>query len=116
MTRRNALWTAALAVLLTIPAGGEAGIEQIARCQRKIAAEGAKFALRTIRSTLRCTNAVTECQVQCEQGVFGPPCDPTPQPGCCDPDDPESNVTFGACMDDAQTTCDQIWRPARPNG
>src|SRR5207237_2083981 len=77
------------------------------RRPRRIASEGALFATRVIRATLKCTQGIADCQIQCEQGVFGPPCDPVPQPGCCDPDDPSSNATFGACMDEAQAVCDE---------
>ena len=77
------------------------------RRPRRIASEGALFATRVIRATLKCTQGIADCQIQCEEGVFGPPCDPVPQPGCCDPDDPSSNATFGACMDEAQAVCDE---------
>lgn len=92
-----------LAVLL--PGGAAADIEEVARCQKRFAREGAKFAKRVISSTLKCTTEVTDCQIQCEQGVFGPPCDTNPPP-CCDPDDTGSNAAFAACMAEAQATCD----------
>src|SRR5262249_51546307 len=57
-------------------------------------------------STLKCTNEVAECQVQCDFGVFGPSCDSSPPP-CCDSDDPGSNQAFGECMDHANTICSQ---------
>jgi hypothetical protein len=79
-------------------------VNKIAKCQRKIAQAGAQFAQRVIRSTLKCTNEVAECQVQCDFGVFGPSCDNSPPP-CCDSDDPSSNQAFGACMDHANTIC-----------
>ena len=79
-------------------------VEQIGRCQKGIASAGAKFALKTIRATLRCTNAVTECQVQCDYGVFGPSCN-TSAPPCCDSDDTSSNSAFGLCMLEANSVC-----------
>ena len=79
-------------------------VEQIGRCQKGIASAGAKFALKTIRATLKCTNAVTECQVQCDYGVFGPSCN-TSSPPCCDSDDTASNSAFGVCMLEANTVC-----------
>ena len=81
-----------------------ADIDDIARCQRRFAKEGAKFAQRVIRQTLECSLAVSECQVQCDAGVFGPPCDENPAP-CCDSDDRSSNVTFDACMSGADFDC-----------
>lgn len=81
-----------------------ADIDDIARCQRRFAKEGAKFAQRVIRATLDCSLAVAECQIQCDAGVFGPPCDTNPPP-CCDPDDRTSNVTFDACMLGADADC-----------
>jgi hypothetical protein len=54
------------------------------------------------KATLDCTLATANCRIQCERGVFGPPCDPTPTPGCCDPNDPSSNPAFGGCMANAQ--------------
>ena len=79
-------------------------VAQIAKCQRKIATEGAKFAMRTIQATLKCTDEVSECQIQCEKGTYGPPCSSNPPP-CCDPDDVDSNATFKQCMDLAQIFC-----------
>jgi hypothetical protein len=79
-------------------------VDQVARCQKAIAAGGAKFAQKTIRATLKCTSAVIECQVQCDYGVFGPSCTTDPPP-CCDSDDPGSNVAFGECMADADDEC-----------
>jgi hypothetical protein len=96
----------ALGVFLapTIHAQSVADIDDIARCQRRFAKEGAKFAQRVIRQTLECSLAVSECQVQCDAGVFGPPCDTNPAP-CCDPDDRSSNATFDACMAGADYDC-----------
>jgi len=79
-------------------------VQTVARCQKQFAGAGAKFAEKVIRATLKCTNAVIECQVQCDYGVFGPSCDTSPPP-CCDSDDPGSNVAFGECMDEADQEC-----------
>jgi hypothetical protein len=96
-----------LAVLAALaPAPAAADIQAVAKCQKAFAREGSKFAQRVIKSTLVCTQEISECIIQCEEGVFGPPCDPTPQPGCCDPDDPGSNATFNSCMISAQAVCD----------
>jgi hypothetical protein len=107
MVRRDAIARTLVALLVLLPVSARAGIDEIAKCQKRMAAQGARYAQRVINSNLRCTNAVTECQVECEQGVFGPPCDPTPQPGCCDPDDPPGNVSYNACLQAAQQLCDQ---------
>jgi hypothetical protein len=95
----------ALAVA-SLPATAFADIVEVAKCQKTFAREGAKFAQRVIKGTLRCTNEIAECQIQCEEGVYGPPCDPNPAPGCCDPDDPSSNGAFQTCMTIAQAVCD----------
>ncbi len=84
----------------------EADIADLVRCQKKFARKGAQFANRTIKATLKCTTAVTECQIQCEQGVYGPPCDTNPPP-CCDPEDPQSNPAFETCMAEADEECDK---------
>lgn len=108
MLDRTNLVGATLATILLL--GSTAGavtlpeINAIARCQRTIAFAGAQFAQRTIRATLKCTNSVTECQVQCEYGVFGPSCSSSGPP-CCDPDDPASSASFGECMADADEDC-----------
>jgi hypothetical protein len=75
-----------------------AGIAEVADCQRMMARAGAQFAERVIKSTLKCTNEIVACQVQCENNVFGQP---------CDPDDPGSNQAFGACMSQAEAECDE---------
>ena len=62
------------------PRPAAADLEQLARCQRGIAREGAKYAQRVIKATLDCTVATANCQIQCEAGVFGPPCDSNPAP------------------------------------
>jgi hypothetical protein len=92
-------------LLLVVPVAAPAGIEELAKCQKTMAREGAKYATRVIRSTLKCTDAVVECQLECENGEFGPPCESNPPP-CCDPDDTGSNAAFAACMSGAQTICD----------
>lgn len=111
---RSATWRAALAVgtslLFHVPAGAD--ITSVARCQKKLATAGAQFAVKVIKSTLKCTNEIVECQVQCEQGVFGPVCTSNPPPdppGCCDPDDvePFENSAFAECMANADTVCAQ---------
>src|SRR5262249_40579728 len=79
-------------------------VATIGKCQRKIASEGAKFAMRTIQATLKCTDEVSRCQIQCDAGTYGPPCSSNPPP-CCDPDDVNSNATFKQCMDIAQIFC-----------
>jgi hypothetical protein len=99
------LRTAALLLVVLAPAAGRADITDVARCQRAFAREGARFATRVINSTLKCTIAVADCQVQCEEGVFGPPCDSNPPP-CCDSDDPNSNAGFAECLEDAGRVCD----------
>jgi len=99
-------WLAVL-IALAIPAVVTADLTHQVRCQRRIAGAGASFAMRVIRATLKCTQGVADCQIQCEEGAFGPPCDPVPQPGCCDPDDPSSNAAFASCMDAAQQVCDE---------
>jgi hypothetical protein len=100
------LTSTVLALLLLLPATAGADIDDLVRCQRRIAREGAKFAQRVIRSTLKCTTEIAECQIQCEEGVFGPPCDTNPPP-CCDPEDPQSSTPFQACMNAAQQVCDE---------
>jgi len=106
MTTRFAYLAVLLFALPAMPARAQAvaDIDDIARCQRRFAKEGAKFAQKVIRATLDCSLAVSECQVQCDAGVFGPPCDSNPPP-CCDSDDRSSNVTFDACMGDADAKC-----------
>ena len=92
----------ALVIALAAPAAAD--ITSVARCQKKIATAGADYAKRVIVTTLKCTEKVANCQVQCEQGVFGPSCEENPPP-CCDPDDRNSNATFDACMSDADQYC-----------
>jgi hypothetical protein len=104
MLRSAAIATIVFVSLVLASPAAASDISQIAGCQKRIAGAGATFAKRVITATLKCTNAVAECQIQCEQGVFGPPCDPAPPP-CCDPDDRTSNASFGACMDEADALC-----------
>ena len=99
----RAVVAGALLLASTVPA--QADITSVARCQKKIATAGADFAKRVIVTTLKCTEEVSECQVQCEEGVFGPSCENNPPP-CCDPDDRGSNAAFDACMTDADGYCD----------
>jgi hypothetical protein len=94
------LATGAPAAAVTVPE-----VQLVAHCQKQFASAGAKFAEKVIRATLKCTDAVVECQVQCDAGVFGPSCDTSPPP-CCDSDDPSSNQAFGDCMADANAECD----------
>jgi len=93
------------ALLLAFAVPASADITSVARCQKKIATAGADFAKRVIVTTLKCTEEVSECQVQCEEGVFGPSCENNPPP-CCDPDDRGSNAAFDACMTDADAYCE----------
>ena len=94
----------ALGLALSLPAPAPAGIAESAKCQKSIAKEGSRFAMRVLRSTLRCTNGIAECQIQCDLGAFGPPCETSPPP-CCDPDDTGSNATFAECMAEANDDC-----------
>jgi hypothetical protein len=92
-------------VIALAPAVSRADINALAKCQKVIAREGAKFAERVIRSTLRCSEGLIDCQAECDAGFFGPPCDQFPPP-CCDSDDPNSNAGFAQCMAEAKTVCD----------
>lgn len=91
-------------LLLAVVAPAGADVTSVARCQKKIATAGADFAKRVIVETLKCTEEVAECQVQCDEGVFGTPCDDGPPP-CCDSDDRGSNAAFDACMTAADAYC-----------
>lgn len=92
------------ALLLAFTTPAAADITSVARCQKKIATAGADYAKRVIVETLKCTEEVSECQVQCDQGVFGTSCDDGPPP-CCDSDDRGSNAAFDACMTAADAYC-----------
>jgi hypothetical protein len=89
---------AALALGAVLPLDTRADLTDIVRCQRRIAGAGAAFARTTINSAVNCAAATAECQIQCEQGAFGFP---------CDPDDVGSNAGFAACMAEAEDYCDQ---------
>jgi hypothetical protein len=92
------------ALFFALTSSAAADITSVARCQKKIATAGADYAKRVIVTTLKCTEEIAECQVQCDQGVFGPSCDTSPPP-CCDSDDRGSNATFAACMTKADEYC-----------
>ena len=105
-TRTLATLAAAFAVAGPARADGELdAIRDLARCQKAIGREGARYATRVLKSNLNCTEEIVDCQVQCELGVFGASCETSPPP-CCDSDDPGSNVLFGECMADAEAKCD----------
>jgi hypothetical protein len=89
MARYLRIGPVVLALALLWPAPAPAGLAEEAKCQKSIAKEGARFALRVLRSTLRCTEGISECQIQCELGVYGPSCETSPPP-CCDPADTSS--------------------------
>jgi len=88
----------ALTLVVVLPVAAAADLTEVLRCQRRIAGAGAAFARTTINSTVNCAAATAECQIQCEQGVFGFP---------CDPDDVGSNAGFAACMAEAEDYCTQ---------
>src|SRR5436853_2677389 len=92
------------ALLCAFASPASADITSVARCQKKIATAGADYAKRVIVTTLKCTEAIAKCQVQCDSGVFGPSCDDNPPP-CCDSDDRSSNTTFNDCMADTDDYC-----------
>lgn len=108
MSTRACVWTASV-LLLSLPfpgtASANADLRSLLACQKAIARAGARFAYTVVTRTLKCTNATVECQVNCENGVYGPVCGPNPPP-CCDPDDPGSNPSFQECMDEAEELCD----------
>jgi hypothetical protein len=88
----------ALAPVAVFPLDARADLTDVLRCQRRIAGAGAAFARTTISAAVNCAAATAECQIQCEQGVFGLP---------CDPDDTGSNAGFAACMAEAEDYCNQ---------
>ena len=98
----RAVVAGAMSIALAVPAAAD--ITSVARCQKKIATAGADYAKRVIVETLKCTEEVAECQVQCDEGVFGTPCDDGGPP-CCDSDDRGSNAAFDACMTAADAYC-----------
>ena len=81
---------------LVAPALARADFQQLARCQSKIAGAGVAYARTALRATLKCTNKVNSCRIQCEQGLFGPD---------CDPDDPDSAPAYRTCLDRADAVC-----------
>src|SRR5437016_3685158 len=83
------------ALATPVVAGATTDINRIAGCQKKLASAGANFARQVITANLKCTQKIGICQVQCEQGVFGP----------CDPDDRSSNASFDFCMVQADEEC-----------
>jgi hypothetical protein len=105
MARKRALLASFVALLLAPPLVARAGISEVVRCQKKIAGAGATFAKDVIKYTLKCTTEVAECQISCEEGLFGPPCSSNPPP-CCDPENPGSNAGYQTCLDQAQEVCD----------
>src|SRR5262245_22399935 len=106
MARHDVVRWLLVVLVLTPPGVAGADIAAVARCQKRFAREGARFAQRVIKAELDCSLAGSECQVECEEGVFGPPCSSNPPP-CCDPDDTGSNAEFASCMTDAAAECDQ---------
>jgi hypothetical protein len=107
VSRRNRFRGFLIVLALCVPLSAEADIRDLVRCQNRFAHAGARFANRSIKLTLKCANAISECQIQCEEGVFGPPCEEPPEPPCCDPDDPNSNAAYGACLDEADILCQE---------
>ncbi len=95
---RSMLVLAVLAPAVVMPLDAAAELTDIVRCQKRIAGAGANFARTTITATVNCAAATAECQIQCEQGVFGFP---------CDPDDVGSNAGFAACMAEAEAYCEE---------
>jgi hypothetical protein len=79
-------------------------VNKLLTCQKQIAIQGARFAKTVVKNTLRCTNGIVECQINCDEGVYGPSCQTSPPP-CCDSEDPGSNASFGDCMTDAEADC-----------
>ena len=104
MLRVNSVGTIIVLLVLMVAVSAVANIKEVAKCQKQFAVAGANFAKRVIRANLKCTTGISVCQIQCELGVFGPPCSANPPP-CCDPDDLGSNATFAACMGRADGTC-----------
>ena len=108
MFTRAGLFMLALGVAVAgTPVTSSADLSDIApllKCQTRIAKQGARYANKVIKSTLKCTSEIVECQVNCDEGVYGPSCIGNPPP-CCDSDDRMSNASFDECMDDADFTC-----------
>ncbi len=98
----------ALALVLPVAARADTStLAHLASCQRKIASEGTRFAQRTLKAELKCTDATDTCLINCEAGVYGPVCGEPPTPPCCNPDNPNSplNQDFLDCTTAAQATC-----------
>jgi hypothetical protein len=105
-TRTQASILALLVLLAPGSAAAADDLRSLLSCQKAIARAGARFAYTVVTRTLKCTNAAVECQVHCENGVYGPVCGVNPPP-CCDPDDPGSNPSFQQCMDESEELCDE---------
>ncbi len=95
-----------LVLVLSFPPIISADLNDVVRCQNRIAHAGARYAKRSVRAAVICAMAIFECQAACDQGVYGPPCGEPPEPGCCDVDDPNSNSAYAACLAGAEVTCD----------
>ncbi|MFN8545832.1 MAG: hypothetical protein U0807_16740 [Candidatus Binatia bacterium] len=106
MSRSRALTATLLAAAIALPIAAGADVAHLASCQRKINSEGAKYAQKVIKSTLKCTSATDTCLINCEAGIYGPACGDPPVPPCCDPDNPASNTDFQQCLSQAQAICD----------
>jgi hypothetical protein len=88
----------ALAFVITAAPAAQAvtDIQHLGSCQKRINSEGAKFAQKVIKSTLKCTTEIDDCLINCEAGVWGP----------CDSDDEGSNGQFALCLSQAEVVCD----------
>ena len=58
------------ALMMCLPPSASAGITELKRCQTKFARAGARFANQSIKSALKCSNEISQCLIQCDQGVF----------------------------------------------
>ena len=97
-----------LVTALVIPRdAGALAVREVAKCQKKFASAGAQFASRLINFTLKCATPVAQCQIECEEGLFGGSCDDNPPP-CCDVSDPMSTPGYEQCLDEAQVICDKM--------
>lgn len=105
MSSKHVRATVIVVLALIAPGAASAGLAELAKCQKGIAGQGATFAKRTITATLKCTQAIADCQIQCELGVFGPVCGSPPVPPCCDVDDRNSIAGYTNCMNAADATC-----------
>lgn len=93
-----------LAMVAPSNAIAQTDIKPLLKCQKQIARAGAHYANVVVKRTLRCTNKIAECQINCDNGVYGPSCTDNPPP-CCDSDDRNSNTQFSSCMDEADSRC-----------